>query len=157
MSSPKPLSSLLAALTNDVIGKRGVLFGKLLGNWKDIVGAEMAAKALPIELKFAGKADKTKNQATLVLAATSSSAVELQYEIALLKEKLNMFFGYSAIKDIKIIHKTINSRVIKAPSLKTKKIDEQTSRKIDELAINVKEKDLQDALKSLGKAIMIRQ
>lgn len=157
MTAPKPLSSLVRAVTQDVIGKRGVLFGKMLQSWGEIAGPEMAAKALPVELKFAGKADKAKNQATLVLAATSSAALEIQYEIPLLKEKLNVFFGYEAIKDIKIIHKTINTPTKKTTVSKKIRIDPKSTTKLDSLAELIKEKDLQEALKSLGKAIMSRQ
>ena len=55
MSKPRALSDLVPGLTKDILGKKSLLFGKMLADWPQIVGAEMAAKAVPLDLKYARK------------------------------------------------------------------------------------------------------
>ena len=156
MSKPRPLSDLVPNLTKDILGKKNLLFGKMLAEWPHIAGAEMAAKATPLDLKYARKIDQ-KSQATLHLAVQSAFALEVSYQKSLLIERLNMFFGYPAIKDIKIIQHTniMNNKKASSPSFRPVTLQEE--KKLDEMLGKVQENDLQTALKNLGKAILSRQ
>lgn len=157
MNAPRRMSVLLPALTEKIIGKRGMLFGKLIDGWVDIVGSDIGLKATPAGLKFSGKTEKSRNTATLTLACTSSYAAELQYQLPYLLERVNGFFGYEAIKDIKIIHKTANPRVrpIRAPRLRKLTVTEQ--QKIDEATGIIAENSLKEALASFGRALAARR
>jgi len=156
MSKPRSLSDLLPGLTKDILGKQGQLFGKMLAEWTHIAGADIAAKTTPLDLKYAKKLDK-KSQATLHLAVQSAYALELSYQKSLLIERLNMFFGYPAIKDIKMVqHDNIMGNkkpLAKPPRLLTM----QEEQILDKMVGGIQENDLQMALKNLGKAITSRQ
>ena len=157
---PRPLSDLVPALTKDIFGKKNLLFGKMLAQWAQIAGPEIAAIALPLDLKFQRKAEKEKGgsaQAVLHLAVKPASALELSYQKNLLIERLNVFFGYPAIKDIKIIQ---NSEIMdkeKPAKLKTKPLTLQQQQNIEQITANIADNDLQTALKNLGKAIASRR
>lgn len=164
---PRPVSDLVPALTKDVFGKKNMLFGKLLAEWEHIAGPEIAAQTTPMELKYsrtggskktegAAKADKSPPKATLVLAVQPAYALELSYQKDLLAERLNVFFGYPAIKDIKIIQHSgvMDNKKVKAPLHRPLTMQEQ--QKIDSLVGDIQENDLQIALKNLGKAIVSR-
>lgn len=148
-----------------------MLFGKLLAEWEHIAGPEIAAQTTPMELRYsrtggskkadasakgAPKADKTPPKATLVLAVQPAYALELSYQKDLLAERLNVFFGYGAIKEIKIIQHSgvMDNKKIKAPLHRPLTMQEQ--QKIDTLVGDIQENDLQIALKNLGKAIVSR-
>jgi hypothetical protein len=176
MSKPRSLSDLVPGLAKNILGRKSVLFGKLLGEWPNIAGAEMASKAMPMELKFAKKpparspakagAQSLKNtgsllsqghrqsQAVLHLAVQSAFALEVSYQKSLLIERLNMFFGYPAIKDIKIIQQTNIMDKNKAATPVNRPLTLQEEQNISEMVGKIQENDLQTALRNLGKAIL---
>jgi hypothetical protein len=155
---PRPLSDLVPGLTKDVFGRKNLLFGKMAAGWAEIAGADVAAKAVPVDLKLSRKTQQDKSpQAVLHLAVTGAAALELSYQKSLLIERLNMFFGYPAIKDIKFIQ---DSEVMgrKLPcSPKKRLLTLQQEQHIERLLAPVQENELQTALKNLGKAIAARQ
>jgi len=154
---PRPVSDLVPQLTKDIFGRKNLLFGKMLAEWPHIAGADIAAHTLPIDLKFSKAAKSKDSQAVLHLAVKNAYALELSYQKALLIERLNMFFGYAAIKDIKIIQ---NSEIMNnkhSPKVSTRAVTTQEQQKIDAATAGVQENDLQTALKNLGKAILSRQ
>lgn len=157
---PRAMSEMLPALTKDVFGRKSMLFGKMMAGWADVAGAEIAAKTTPLDLKFQKRPEGTKGggQAVLHLAVQPAFALEFSYQKNLLIERLNMFFGYGAIKDIKIVQ---NSEVMrskeKKPRPRTKPLPLPESQKIDKMVSGIEGDELGDALKSLGKAIAARK
>ncbi len=152
---PRPIADMLPKLTKDIFGRKNLLFGKMMEQWPHIAGPEMAAQASPTDLKF--NRSKEANQAVLHLAVQPAYALEFSYQKNLLIERLNVFFGYPAIKDIKIVQ---NSEVMnKKKTAKTlnRPLTSKEQQSIDQLVSKVQENDLQTALKNLGKAIASRQ
>lgn len=159
---PRPLSDLMPGLTKGIFGKKNLLFGKMVSQWAHIAGPEIASKATPIDLKFQRKSQtKGKSgpppQAVLHLAVQPAYALEFSYQKGLLIERLNVFFGYAAIKDIKIIQNSQvmdNKKTAKPPP---KPLTLQEQQNIDEMTADIADNDLQTALKNLGKAIASRR
>ncbi len=156
MSKPRPLSDLVPGLTKDILGKKSLLFGKMIAEWPHIAGADIAGKTTPLELKYAKKLDQ-KSQATLHLAVQSAYALEISYQKALLIERLNMFFGYPAIKDIKIVQQTNVMDNKAGAAAPVRPLTLQQEHVLDGIVAEIQENDLQTALKNLGKAILSRQ
>jgi hypothetical protein len=156
MSKPRPLSDLVPGLTRDILGKKSLLFGKMIADWSHIAGADIADKTTPLDLKYAKKLDQ-KSQAVLHLAVQSAYALEISYQKSLLIERLNMFFGYPAIKDIKIIQQTNLMDNKKQTVVPSRPLTLQEERGLDGIVAQIQENDLQTALKNLGKAILSRQ
>jgi hypothetical protein len=156
---PRPVADLLPGLTKGIFGRKNILFGKLLAEWGHIAGPEIAARTVPMDLKFARKADTGKGpgQAVLHLAVQSAYALELSYQKNLLIERLNMFFGYAAIKDIKIVQNSEIMNKKDTPKPKTRPVTLPEQQNIDQLTASIQENDLQTALKNLGKAILSRR
>ena len=153
------MSALVPGLTKDVFGRKNMLFGKMVAEWQQIAGTEWAAKSTPIELKFsrAPKGAKTPGKAVLHLAVRPAHALEFSYQKSILIERLNMFFGYAAIKDIKIIQNSIvmNNKPRKPPQ--TRPLTMAETQNITGMVAGIKENDLQIALENLGKAIISRK
>lgn len=161
---PRLLADMIPRLTENIFGKKNMLFGKMLAAWGEIAGADIAAHTVPLDLKFqrtAKQADnaskKTPGQAVLHLAVQPAYALELSYQQSMLIERINMFFGYAAIKEIRIVQNSevMNNKV--APPPVKKPLTMQESAKLDAIVASVQENDLQTALKNLGKAIISRQ
>jgi len=165
---PRPISDLVSGLTKGVFGQKNALFGKMIADWAHIAGEDIAAVSIPLELKFArppkGKEDsdaraaKKAAQAVLHLAVRPAHALEISYQKSLLIERLNIFFGYAAIKDIKFVqHSDIMNNNAAPKAVRTRPLTVAEEQKIDKLVSTVQESDLQTALKNLGKAIAARQ
>lgn len=156
----RSLSTIMPALTKDILGKRGILFGKMVVEWSNIMGDDLSRKAVPVNLKFSAKTAKGgKSQAVLHLAASSAASLELTYQKPLMIERLNAFFGYNAIKDIKFIH-THDAGRLSRPKRKAspaKPLPLTKKQEIDRLTAGIAENDLQTALKNLGKGILTRK
>ena len=155
MSELRSISNFLPNIAKSLFGKKTMLFGKLIAEWHSIVGVDIASKAIPIELKYS-KSSKKKNQAILHIATNSADSLEISYQKDIIKERLNIFFGYSAIKDIKIIHKKIVNTKHKKPKKVIKRLSQDEEVDIDKKLDKIEEKDLKIALKNLGKAIILR-
>ena len=157
MSKPRPISDLVPKLTKGILGKKGLLFGKLVTEWAHIVSPEIASKTAPFDLRFAGKYGKKSSQAILHISVQSAFALEISYQKALLLERLNIFFGYPAIKDIKLIQQSsaINNKRWNSATIRS--ITQKEEHTLDGMVSEIQENDLQTALKNLGKAILSRQ
>lgn len=155
---PRPLSDLVPGLTKDIFGKKNLLFGKMVAEWAHIAGPEIAAKTTPLDLKFQKRPEGTKGaaRAVLHLGVQTAYALELSYQKGLLIERLNMFFGYPAITDIKILQNSEIMNNKKTSSPKTRPLTLQQQQKIEAEVAKIQENDLQTALKNLGKAIASR-
>lgn len=156
MSKPRSLSDLVPGLTKDILGKKGLLFGKLVLEWPHLAGPDLAGKTLPLDLKFAKKSDQ-KSQAILHLAVQGAYALEISYQKALLIERLNMFFGYPAIQDIKMVQHSDIMCNKKPNSVPIRPLTQRQEQVLDGIVAGIQENDLQTALKNLGKAILSRQ
>lgn len=81
-------------------GKKGAAFGQLLADWPSIAGSDMAARAIPKDMRFG----RDGLNAALVLACASADAPELQMQIPLLLERIKRHFGYALIERIVLEH-----------------------------------------------------
>ncbi len=156
MALPRSISNIVKDVTKSSFGNKDLLFGKMVAEWVHIVGEEVAHKTVPLDLKYQ-RGNKKKNQAVLHLGVKSSYALEFSYKKTLVIERLNMFFGYAAIKDIKIIQQSgfmDKQKKVKKPSREiTAKESDNLDKKLDKIGEN----DLQIALRKLGKAILLQE
>ncbi len=95
---PVTIGTLTERVAKPALGKRGFAGGEILSHWSEIVGAELAAFAVPLEVKF----PRGRNAgATLVLRiASGAAAAMLQMKTPLIIERVNRFFGYTAIDKV---------------------------------------------------------
>ncbi|KMW60597.1 hypothetical protein AIOL_000761 [Candidatus Rhodobacter oscarellae] len=77
---------------------RGFAVSKLLTNWAEIAGEQVAAIARPVNVSYA----KGGFGATLTLLTTGAQAPMLQMQTERLKERVNACYGYAAIRHIRI-------------------------------------------------------
>ena len=104
----RTISASVEKITKPIFGKRGFGEAAIVTDWPHIVGATMARHTIPEQISFprSGRTD-----GTLKLKIDSSAlALELQHLTPQLIEKINTYFGYTYIKNIKI--KIINSKYV---------------------------------------------
>lgn len=91
-------SKLVAGQLRQPFEKRGFSETKLLTHWKDIVGADTAATALPIKIRHS----RGNFGATLVLLTTGGHAPVLEMQKDSIRQKVNTCYGYNAVSKIQI-------------------------------------------------------
>lgn len=102
----KTLKSCVEPVLRPMIKNQGAAASKLITEWPDIVGAEMAAYSTPIRLQFS----KDKNRdGTLYIACEGAYALTLQHMTPAIIERLTLYFGYPAVSRI-MLEQTLTSR-----------------------------------------------
>jgi hypothetical protein len=93
----KSFDSVLNKMLNNIAQKRGFVDYKLLKNWSFVVGKDIASFYYPYEIK------EYKNRTILWVKSTNFNRNhEFIYHKANIVKKVNFFFGYNAIADVKI-------------------------------------------------------
>jgi hypothetical protein len=78
-------------------GKRGFAEARLLTHWEDVVGAEIAAIALPLRITY-GRGFG----GTLVLLTTGAQAPVLEMRGTEIVERVNACYGYRAVSRVQV-------------------------------------------------------
>jgi len=91
-------STLLSGKIRDASASRGFAQSRLLTQWEEIAGPDMAAMSRPVEVTYA----RGGFGATLVLLTTGANAPVLEMEKETLRARVNAVYGYNAIARIRI-------------------------------------------------------
>jgi hypothetical protein len=105
-SGPKKLKSIIENYAlkcmKNKISKNEI---RLILNWRNIVGIEIAECTKPKKISYA----QNINSGVLHLTVTNGSkALEIQHMISLIMEKITLFFGYKAVYGIKIKQESVD-------------------------------------------------
>lgn len=97
----KPLSALLAGVFNDAFKKQGFASRELVTRWSEIVGADIATYAEPLKIQWQRPIEgQPEIPATLILRVEGPRALEIQHSSTVILERVNRFFGWSAVGKI---------------------------------------------------------
>ena len=61
MSDLRPLTASVSRLTSETFSKKFVALGRILNNWDDIIGPELAVKAQPVKIHYRKPKEKGDN------------------------------------------------------------------------------------------------
>jgi hypothetical protein len=93
-----------------VFERYGFHSAEIMTSWDTIVGADVARLTRPEAIKWprGGKsrtdsADEARGGATLILASDPACALEISYRTQDIVDRINRYFGYRAIANLKIL------------------------------------------------------
>jgi hypothetical protein len=96
--SAKPLSVLLSDVFSEAYARQGFAARELVTRWAEIAGAEVAAHCEPIKMQWPRPVEgQVQEPATLVLRVEGPMALEIQHKSDVILERVNRFFGWSAV------------------------------------------------------------
>src|SRR5436305_7193586 len=96
--SAKPLSVLLSDVFSDAYAKQGVAARELVTRWAEIAGPEVAAHSEPLKIQWPRPVEgQPQEPATLVLRVEGPMALEIQHASDVILQRVNRFFGWSAV------------------------------------------------------------
>src|SRR3989338_6870468 len=102
---PQRLGVYTQKVVQPVFKTRGLMEGKIITHWSNIVGEKISQLSLVEKITFhKGK----KVEGTLHLRVTSSGACLLQYAQDLVLERVNIFFGYKALSKLHMTHDLVH-------------------------------------------------
>lgn len=143
------LSKTVPKVTGQVFQKKYIMLGRIITQWEDIVGKELAMKTQPVKLKFRKTPDKSK-QFTLEIATSPAEATILQYRVDLILQKLNMVMGESMITAVRFVPVSSNSSRPVVTKRRKQPLDAQEQKYLSKTLENVEDPDIQEKLKSMG-------
>ena len=108
----KVVGSFVPGLTKKTFEKFGFATAQLITDWANVVGRDVARYTLPERLRWP-RATTTSldgdegggagRGATLMLRVDPARALDVEYKRAQLMERINVYFGYRAVSEIRIV------------------------------------------------------
>ena len=148
--SAKPLSVLLGDVFSDAYAKQGFAARELVTRWGEIAGPEFAAHSQPLKIQWPRPVEgQPQEPATLVLRVDGPMALEIQHASDVILQRVNRFFGWSAVGRLALRQAPLSRRdrpASRAP-------DPGEVAKVAETLGSVEDEELRAALARLGAAI----
>ena len=96
----RALAALIPGVARKAVGKRGFVDARILNDWPQIVGEDLARHAHPDRLRYP---PGRRESGTLTIRAMGPMATELAHLEQVVIERINAHFGYRAVAAIKIL------------------------------------------------------
>ena len=136
----RPFGNTLPRGVRGILKKSGYNYSEIISKWNLLVGKDISGCAYPKSIKMT----KGDTNGLLVLAIKRGNEITVEYSKKEIINKINSYFGYRLINEIKL--KTINSETKKIKNNNTlKKFSKNFEKKINE----VKNKNIRNSLSQL--------
>ena len=151
-------ASLVAEPIRHAAEGRGFAVARLLTNWPEIVGPEVATRARPVKIAHS----RGGFGATLTLLTTGAAAPLLEMQLPQIRERVNACYGYNAISRILLTQTSATgfaegrAQFDPAPP-KARAPDPETRRAAENLAAGITDPALQAALTRLAMLKLTRE
>jgi hypothetical protein len=147
----KPLSVLLSDVFSDAYAKQGFAARELVTRWAEIVGPEVSAHCEPLKMQWPRPVEgQPQEPATLVLRVEGPMALEIQHTSDVILQRVNRFFGWSAVGRLALRQGPLSRRERRAaPSAPDAKEVEQVAQTLS----SIEDEQLRAALARLGASI----
>lgn len=153
MSGPRLLSNTVPKVTGKIFGRKYIMLGRLLTQWTEIVGEDLANKTTPVKLRSMKDYKTGKRISTLDISASTADATLLHYRKDLILERLNLLFGEGLITAIRFVPKAINESK-PARNYRKKPLSFDEKEFLSSVLEDVEDDSIKEKLQKLGKAIL---
>lgn len=152
---PLAVGAYVPGIARKAFEAHGFSSASILSDWPEIIGAEFAAITAPERIVWPRGGHQTdfddetqtrtashkRSGATLILRVDGPRSLEIQHIAPQLLERINIYFGYRAVAELRIIqgpvlretHQSPPAREIKAVSLKEEIEDEKLRAALEKL------------------------
>ena len=149
--SAKPLSLLLGDVFSDAYARQGFAARELVIRWAEIAGPEIARHSEPLKMQWPRPVEgQPQEPATLVLRVEGPAALEIQHTSDVILERVNRFFGWSAVGRLALRQAPLSRRNRPAASAGP---DPKAVAEVAETLSSVEDEQLRSALARLGASI----
>lgn len=154
------ISEVANDLIDPVLAKRAGISTMLLGSWEEIAGSEFADCTRPERISWPRRASQMAGESgghqpgVLVIACEGSRALFLSHRQGEIVQRINGFFGFPAIGQVRIVQKPV--AVQPARRGPPRPLAGEAARHLDELVAGIEDGALEKALRRLGTAVLGR-
>jgi hypothetical protein len=149
--SAKPLSVLLSDVFSDVYAKQGFAARELVTRWTEIAGPDVGAHSEPLKIQWPRPVEgQPQEPATLVLRVDGPMALEIQHASDVILQRVNRFFGWSAVGRLALRQAPLSRRARPQTSSAP---DPRSVAEVAETLSAVEDDELRAALARLGASI----
>tara|TARA_B100000029_G_scaffold361613_1_gene354606 strand:- start:1413 stop:1895 length:483 start_codon:yes stop_codon:yes gene_type:complete len=126
-------SNTLPRGVKGILKKNGYNYSEIIGKWNILAGKDISGYCYPKSIKMKNE----KSNGTLILAVERGNEINVEYSKKIIIDRINSYFGYKLISDIKL--ETFNSnkkseiqkkQKLKSPKNLEKKIENITNSNI---------------------------
>jgi hypothetical protein len=154
----RPLSDVTAKIARQSFSQRHIALGRIISQWTEIMGHDLAARATPNSIRSLKTSRKGAPVVTLEIAATQADAVVLSYQKDLIIERINRIFGAGWVQSIRFVpaeHLTLpRSNKHKDRLRNEKSLTEAEKNTLYTWLEDIQDKDLKLRLEKLGQSIL---
>ena len=140
----RPFGNTLPRGLKGILKKNGYNYSEIISKWNLLVGKDISDCAYPKSIKM----KKRDSNGTLVLAIKRGDEINIEYSKREIIDKINSYFGYKLINEIKL--QTFNSESEKTKNKNNlNKFSKNLQKKIEQ----IKSESIKNSLSQLLKAI----
>ena len=140
----RPFGNTLPRGVKGILKKSGYNYSEIISKWSMLVGKDISGCSYPKSIKMT----KGDTNGTLVIAVERGSEINIEYSKQEVINKINSYFGYQLIKEVRL--QAFNSNTKKVKNNNTlKKFSKNFEKKINE----IKNQNIRNSLSQLLDAI----
>ena len=154
----KQVSEVANGLIDPVLARRAGISTALLGAWDDIVGADFADCTRPEKIAWAkrnGPGEGGYQPGVLTIACEGARALFLTHAQGELIQRINGFFGFSAVHQIRIVQKPVSQHAKRSRA--PVPLRGAQAVRLEEMMEGIEGDKLRAAVQRLGTAMANRQ
>ncbi len=163
MKSPRKgviqISEVANGIIDPVLARRAGITTALLGSWDEIAGDNFADCTRPEKIAWPRRGDHADEgghrPGVLTIACEGARALFLSHAQGELISRINGFFGYPAIGQIRIVQKPVSQA--QSRSSKPRKLEGERARKLAEMMEGITDEKLRLAIERLGTGVFSPQ
>ena len=133
-----------------ILNKKGFTYSQILNKWTYLVGGKISKISFPKGFRPHGK----NTPGTLIISVQRGNEVDIEFSKNTIIEKINSYFGYKAIKGIKISQKIIENKIT-APDITKNDLNSFNKyiNTVKKETGKIKNKNLEESILNLGLSI----
>ena len=140
----RPFGNTLPRGIRGILRKNGYNYSEIIGKWNIFAGKDISGYCYPKSIKMKNE----KSNGTLILGVERGNEINVEYSKKIIIDRINSYFGYKLIGDIKL--ETFNSNKKNEVEKKQKlKSPENLEKKIE----NITNSNIRNSLLQLLKTI----
>ena len=140
----RPFGNTLPRGLRLILKKNGYNYSEIISKWNMLVGKDISSYAYPKSIKM----KKGDSNGTLLLAIKRGHEIDIEYSKKAIIDKINSYFGYNLISEVKLQAFSSETRKIKNNN-GLKKVSKNLQEKINQ----IKNNNIKNSLSQLLKAV----
>jgi len=155
----RSVTEILGDVLEPVLARKTGMKLDLIRAWAELAGPDYKTTTRPEKIDWPRKRneDDPFEPGVLIVACEPSAALFFQHEQGQIIERVNLFFGFEAIKRLRILQKPVLQTDAESKGTKSQEISSNDQQKLQELLHDIDDPDIREKLSRLGEGVLTRK